>query len=237
MRGSDANRAGGAERGEWGPASDAPGGPRGEAPGSELEPLAARIARLKAERDEAHARYNQALTALDRAIRPGPIVPPPIAGIDPHQLPALNGAWNILPAAPEGSGVGRKLTAFIWRVIGPYLQRQVTFNSLLVDHLNRAAAAAREAHAASEALAATLQEQITATSEFQTQLILFLQQITPYVDTSARDAAGRSLIVNEALSGLADGASKRWESLAARQNRIESAMAALPSARTDPEQP
>ena len=40
-------------------------------------------------------------------------------------------------------GLKGQLAGFIWRVVAPYLQRQLTFNSLLVDHVNRNVAAAR----------------------------------------------------------------------------------------------
>ena len=80
------------------------------------EPLEAVLRRLKKERDEADARYNEALTALDRALRlPQQRFPPPPPGIDDHQIAALNEAWNILPAAPHASGLKGRLAGFIWR--------------------------------------------------------------------------------------------------------------------------
>ena len=112
------------------------------------EPLEAVLRRLNRERDEADARYNEALTALDRALRPPAPLPRPAPGLDDHQIAPLNEAWNILPAPPQASGLRGRLTGFIWGVVGPYLQRQLTFNSLLVDHVNRTAAAQRDAHRA-----------------------------------------------------------------------------------------
>ena len=105
------------------------------------EPLEAVLRRLKQERDAADTRYNDALTALDRTLRPPPPLPRPAPGLDDHQITHLNEAWNILPAPPQASGLRRKLTGFIWRVVAPYLQRQLTFNSILVDHINRTATA------------------------------------------------------------------------------------------------
>ena len=118
------------------------------------EPLEAVLRRLKDERDEADARYNAALTALDRAVRPPAGIPSPVPALDEEQLAALNDVWNILPAPPQASGFRAKLTGYVWRVIGPYLQRQLTFNSRLVDHLNRQADRQREAHRAAEAATA-----------------------------------------------------------------------------------
>ena len=180
------------------------------------EPLAAVLRRLKDERDEADARYNDALTALDRAIRPpGTFPPPALSGLDDSQIAALNDEWNILPAPPQASGLRAKLTGYIWGVIGPYLQRQLTFNSHLVDHINRQAAAQRDAHHAAEAAAGALRDHLSALPEFQSRLMLYLQQITAYVDTKDRDSAAGALILNASLSGLAENLAKHAESMAA----------------------
>ncbi len=191
------------------------------------EPLEATLRRLKDERQEADDRYNDALTALDRALRPGAALPRPAPGLDDHQLAPLNDAWNILPSPPEASGLRGRLAGFIWRTIGPYLQRQLTFNSLLVDHLNRGAAARRDAHRAHEAIVSALDEQLAATAAFQARLMLYLQQITAYVDTKDRDTAGSAQILNAALSGLAENVAKRLESQAARDQRYESRAGAI----------
>jgi SAM-dependent methyltransferase len=194
------------------------------------EPLDAVLRRLKDERDEADARYNEALTALDRAIRPSAILPPPPRGLDDYQIAALNDGWNILPAPPHASGLRAKLTGYIWGVIGPYLQRQLTFNSRLVDHINRQAAAQRDAHAAAEAAAAALRDQLAALAEFQSRLMQYLQRITAYVDTKDRDVAGGALVLNASLSGLAENLAKHAESMAAREHRYDARATALSSA-------
>jgi SAM-dependent methyltransferase len=194
------------------------------------EPLAAVLRRLKDERDEADARYNDALTALDRAIRPPATLPGAPPSLDDYQLAALNDGWNILPAPPHGSGLRAKLTGYIWGVIGPYLQRQLTFNSHLVDHLNRQAAAQRDAHGAAEAAAAALRDQLAALAEFQSRLMQYLQQITAYVDTKDREAAAGALVLNASLSGLAENVAKHAESMAAREHRFDARASALSAA-------
>ena len=68
------------------------------------EPLEATLRRLEEERQEADRRYNDALTALDRAQRRPPDLPAPPAAYDDSQLPVLNDAWNIVPAPPAGGG-------------------------------------------------------------------------------------------------------------------------------------
>jgi SAM-dependent methyltransferase len=194
------------------------------------EPLEAVLRRLKDERDEADARYNDALTALDRAIRPPATLPPAAPGVDDYQIAALNDGWNILPAPPQASGLRAKLTGYIWGVIGPYLQRQLTFNSRLVDHLNRQAAAQRDAHSAAEAAAAALRDQLAALGEFQSRLMQYLQQITAYVDTKDRDTAAGALVLNASLSGLAENVAKHAESMAAREHRSDARSSALSAA-------
>jgi SAM-dependent methyltransferase len=198
------------------------------------EPLAAVLRRLKDERDEADARYNDALTALDRAIRPPGTIPPPApSGLDDSQIAALNHEWNILPALPHASGLRAKLTGYIWGVIGPYLQRQLTFNSHLVDHINRQAAAQRDAHRGTEAAAAALRDHLSALPEFQSRLMQYLQQITAYVDTKDRHSAGGALILNASLSGLAENLAKHAESMAAREHRYDARATALSAAQEE----
>lgn len=197
------------------------------------EPLETALKRLKKERDEADARYNEALTALDGSLKPPVELPQPPLALDDHQITPLNGSWNILPDAPRAAGFKGRLTRVIWGVVAPYLQRQVTFNSQLVDHINRNAAAVREAHRVSAETAAALGGQMHALAAFQARLMVYLQQITAYVDTKDRDTAGGALVLNAALSGLAEDLAKRWESLNAREHRYESRTSALAAAHED----
>src|SRR5262245_44919913 len=184
------------------------------------ERLEETLRRLKEERDEADRRYNEALTALDRPL-PSLSIADRQAAVDTHQLAALNDAWNIIPGPPAAAGLRRKLTTFIWNTVAPYFQRQLTFNSWLVDHLNRNAEAARESQRASERAAAVLRDQFAELQGFQARLIVYLQQITAYVDTRDRESAGGSLVLNAALSALAENLDKRSESMAARESRLD----------------
>src|SRR3954470_12269436 len=185
------------------------------------EPLEAVLSRLKKERDEADARYNEALTALDRALRPAVTIPSPAPGIDDHQVGTLNEAWNILPAPPHAAGFKGRLAGVIWRVVAPYFQRQLTFNSLLVDHINRSTAATRDAHRGADAIVVALRDHLAGLAEFQSRMMLLLQQVTAYVDTRDRESRGGALVLNESLSGLAENMAKRLESLAAREQRYD----------------
>ena len=188
------------------------------------EPLDATLRRLKRERDEADRRYNDALTALDQSFRPAPGVPAAPRAYDEHQISPLNECWNILPQPPDVGGLTGRLRGMVWRTIGPYLQRQLTFNSQLVDHLNRNVTAHREASQTAEALIALMREHLGAQAEFQSRLLLLLQQVTAYVDTKDRETGGGALVLNASLSALAENFGKRWESMAAREQRFEIAL-------------
>jgi SAM-dependent methyltransferase len=196
------------------------------------EPLADTLTRLKRERDEADRRYNDALTALDRPLPSVDDIRNPPAPYDESRLAALNDAWNTIPGAPGGSGIKGRLAGFIWRTVAPYLQRQLTFNSTLVDYLNRNVAAAREAHRTTEQAADDLRRRFAAAAEFNSQLLLYLQQITAYVDTRDRETAGGHLVLNASLSGLAENVDKRWESLSVRDRRTVALTSNLAELRT-----
>jgi SAM-dependent methyltransferase len=180
------------------------------------ERLEETLRRLAKEREEADRRYNDALTALDRARPDTSPLPHPRPGFDDHQLERLNEAWNTLPSPPDVSGVKGRLAGFVWRIIAPYLQRQLTFNSLLVDHLNRTTAAAREANESAGPVIGALETRFAALNEFTLRLMIYLQQVTAYIDTKNRENASGTLVLNSSINLVAEDLDKRWESLAAR---------------------
>jgi SAM-dependent methyltransferase len=196
------------------------------------EPLDATLRRLEQERADADRRYNDALTALDQALAQFPPLPPAPAGYDESQLPPLNAAWD-LPGGPSAGGLKGRFARLVWRAVSPAIAQQRTFNSRLVDHLNRNAAAHRDAHAALHGLVGVLRDQFAALGVLQTRLIQFAQQITPYVDTKDRHVGGQALVVNAAVSGLASDSAKRWESLSLNGARLEARLAEEQSARED----
>ena len=195
-----------------------------------LTSLDATLERLKRERDEADRLYNEAFTALDQALMRLPEFPQPPPPYDEQQITPLNGAWDIGANPPAGGGLKGRLAAFVWRLVGPPLQRQAAFNSALVDHLNRNVAAHRESARAIESVIGLLRGHVSDLLAFQSRLVVYLQQITLYVDTKDRDTAGQALIVNAALNGLAEDLAKRWESLVAREQRYEARVAGLGAA-------
>ena len=194
------------------------------------EPLEETLRRLKQEREDADRRYNEALTALDTALLTLQDLPQPPVEYDERQITPLNAAWDIGAAAPRGGGLKGRLAAFVWSIVGPIFQRQLTFNSVLVDHINRTAGAHRDARRAIDAILGVLRMEIDDLRAFHSRLMVYLQQITAYVDTKDRDTAGRALVVNAAVNALAEDASKRWESLAARDARFEARVASLTAA-------
>jgi O-antigen chain-terminating methyltransferase len=192
------------------------------------EPLEVTLRRLKEERDEADRRYNEALTALDRSQPSTRLLPDPPPPYDELQITPLNEAWNIIPDAPAtGGGLAGRVRGIVWRVVAPYFQRQLTFNSRLVDHVNRNVAGHRDAQRVTEATLARLRDHLASLAHFHAQLIVYLQQITAYVDTKDRDSGSGALVLNAALSAVAKDMAKRWESMTAREQRSEARTATL----------
>lgn len=191
------------------------------------------LARLKEERDRADRAYNDALTAVDQALTtPGalPGAPRP----DTSQLDRVNAAWQVVPAEPVPfTGWRARLGTFVWRVVGPMLQHQQEFNSALVDHLNRSAESARQSADAVHALAGTLATELGALAALQSRLIVYLQQITLYVDTKDRYEAGllwhelrmRTEGLSAGLSALGDEMLKQREHVLLHEQRLEARLA------------
>jgi O-antigen chain-terminating methyltransferase len=199
-----------------------------------METLEQTLKRLDQERDEADQRYNEALTAVDRALPAFRDWPPPPPSADDSQLGSINDTWDIAAKPPDAEGGWRgRLTGFIWRTIAPYLQRQASFNSRLVDHLNRNVAAARRAHERAEDTTARLREEFAGLAEFHARAMVYLQHITAYIDTRDRRVAGSASILNAAISGLSETVDKRWESLAVRDQRAGARAASLAAAQDD----
>ena len=158
-------------------------------------PLEDLLARLERERLEADRLYNEALTAVDRAIQEAPALPDPPRRYDDSRVTPINLAWKILPGGPppiDRSLKGR-LRGFIWRLVGPPLDAQQRFNGEIVDHINRNVAAHQELQQATSALLAAARRQFEALARFESLLVQYLQTITGYIDTKDRRAGGDEL--------------------------------------------
>jgi hypothetical protein len=179
------------------------------------------LAALKAERDAADRAYNDALTRLDRTLQqlPGDFPHPP-PGPDEHQITPLNTLWKI-DLAPAGGGLRGRIAAAVRRMVAPLFEQQQAFNSAVVDHLNRNVPVARETRASIATTLTVLHDTIAELVRFQSLLIVYLQQITPYVDTRDRDVAGVVRGLSAAINAVADEAMKKSEALLARDRRHE----------------
>jgi SAM-dependent methyltransferase len=163
--------------------------------------LADLFERLDRERQSADRQYNDALTALDRAQQDRqarPPLPSPPAFHDASQLEQLNLGWRIVRPPVDRSFKGR-VRQFIWRVVGPALDAQQRFNAVLVDHVNRNAAAHDRAAQAAAALVEAARREVDAHVRFAWLLLQFLQTITGYVDTKDRSGGGPELREQMAL--------------------------------------
>jgi SAM-dependent methyltransferase len=176
---------------------------------------------LKQQREEADRRYQEALAAVDRSILTLPDLPHPPPRPDEHQVTPLNQRWDILRGDPTAhlGGWRRRIARFIWRVVGPALDRQLEFNSVLVDHINRNVLAQRAIPVSVESTIVTLGEQLASLQAFQSGLVVYLQRITGYIDTKDRheDIAAAAVSFSAALDGVADEVRKLSVSLASLQ--------------------
>ena len=183
------------------------------------------LAGLKAERAAADREYNDALTRLDRAIQQLPTgFPPSPSGLDEHQITPLNTLWKIA-VPPSGGGWRARFVSAVRRAVAPLFEQQQAFNSALVDHINRNVPAARETRASIDGTLTVLRDTIAELVRFQSLLVVFLQQITPYVDTRDRDVAGLLRGLSGAINAVADEVMKRSEAALVRDRRQDVRMA------------
>lgn len=160
------------------------------------------LARLERERLDADRLYNDALTAVDQALQLVPVLPEAPRPYDASRLGDLNAAWDILPGgspAFDRSLKGR-LGRFVWRLVGSSLDAQNRFNAVLVDHLNRNAAAHQELSDAVAGLLEALGRELRALVRFESLLIQSLQMITIYVDSKNRSLGGAEIRQRLALT-------------------------------------
>lgn len=195
------------------------------------------VARLERERAAADRAYNDALTAVDRAIQTtAPPLPDRPAAYDASRLAAVNDSWDILPSGappPDRSWRGR-LRAFVWRLVGPPLETQRAFNAAVVDHLNRNVRSHDEGARALADVVATLKQQTDAIVRFESVLVQYLQTITGYVDTRDRSVGGTELRERLALTEQRLLALKREFEKPAPAGARDNRAPATPGGRTEP---
>lgn len=200
------------------------------------------LAELKRNREAADRRYNESLSELDAAIQQLPDFPHPPPPPDEAQVTPLNQRWEILRAAPTlPDGWRGRIARIAWALAAPVFESQQAFNAALVEHVNRNVEQQRAVVRAIEAVIESARQQIELLVRFETRLILYLQQITPYVDTKDYEFRGLNQRIVEdvaeaqwdlartlrglaaALSGVSDDVLKRWE----RYEGLRASVAAL----------
>ena len=156
--------------------------------------------RLRGERDEADRRYNNALTTLDRAIRALPEIPHPPPDGDPIDLETLNRLiTNSQTPTDSGDGWRGWATRLIRMIFGPEQHQQDLVNQTLLRHLSQLHDWQRATARSIDTTLTLLGDELEALRTFQSILMSWAQQITPYVDTKVREIAdGR-------YAGLASG--------------------------------
>ena len=188
------------------------------------------LTRLKQERHDADRRYNDALTGLDAAIQALPRPSQSSAAPDETQVTPLNQRWEITRAiAPLPGGWRGRLARLAVSVVQPALEQQQAFNSSLVDHINRNIAAQRAVPDVLGTVIDVVRQQADHLALFESRLIVFLQQLTPFVDSKDYEFQGLATRISEdvaeahgqlartvhglaaALSGVSDDVLKRWE--------------------------
>ena len=185
------------------------------------------LAALKAERDAADREYNEALTRLDRAIQQlSADFPHPPPAPDEQQVTPLNTLWKIETRLPA-RGWRRGFVAGVRRAVAPLFEQQQAFNSAVVDHINRNVQVSRQTRESIASTLTVLRETTADLIRFQSLLILFLQQITPYVDTRDRDVAGLLRGLSGAINSVADELMKRSDAMLTRDRRHEMRVSTL----------
>ena len=156
------------------------------------------LSRLTRERDAADRKYNDALTRLDHAIGALPEVP---RAPEPTDAARLDAALRLLsePAGPPDAGGGLRGWAhrLIWAVVAPSLAKQDAISRALADQLASTARAQRQVTQSLDTTLTLLRDELEALHTFQSTLIVWAQQITPYVDTKDREVTGLIRRVNE----------------------------------------
>jgi len=191
-----------------------------------------RLQELRDEREAADRAYNDALTAVDRALVP-PVVAVAPSRLDETALGALNASWQITDAVslPPPRGLRSRLAHFVWRLCAPAFERQQAFNSRLVDHLNRHADVERDASRAVERLNTLLQDYTTALAAFQSHLVVYFQQITWFVETKDRlDAASLMAVYDTVINHLTLELAKNREHADVREARLTGRVTAISAA-------
>jgi SAM-dependent methyltransferase len=168
----------------------------------------------RAERDAADRRYNEALTAVDRALPRVPD-PPVTAPSSPAPPSALRDRPAIVSAGPHGMrGWRARAAEFVWRVVSPALERQQAFNAAATEELDRLRAVNLDTARAVDAARVAWRDHLEAFFAFDSRLVQYLQQITPFIDTRVR-------VLEQALEELRMAAAAAQRTAVAAKREFE----------------
>ncbi len=181
------------------------------------------LERLRHEREAVDSAYNEALTRLDTAIRPPAALPDPVPGARAGELAALETLAGRAPERhpPREPFWRRWLRRLVRPAMLPELERQAEFNRVLVGHLARAAAERRDVRGASQRMRSFLGDELDALAAFQSRLVQYVQQITPYVDTRHREASALTRRITEDSTVASAGVAAGLEAVAAAQRALD----------------
>ncbi len=168
------------------------------------------LKRLYAERKEADRAYNEALTALADALQQLRDLPHPPPHYDDGTVAALHALSDPLAEAPPaGPGWRGRLRARVRSIVAPMFERQKAFNATLLEHIDRNAAMHREIPRALASTIELVREEHERLVHFQSRLVQFAEEITPYVDTKDREVGGLMRRINEDSAEFAADLAKR----------------------------
>jgi SAM-dependent methyltransferase/chorismate mutase len=144
--------------------------------------------RLARERAEADRRYNEALTTLDRAVvRAGDVAAPPPAP-EPSAA-ALAPLADVTAGFPPRQPWWKRVRSGIplYNYLSPLFERQQAFNGRVAREVAAAEERDRATRLSLDAATAALRAHFAAFERFETALMMFLQQITAFIDTKDRE--------------------------------------------------
>jgi len=185
------------------------------------------VDRRISERDAADRQYNEALTNVDRAL-PRPVDGQPPAVSFDLNVAAIRDRLGILPAQPPGgSGLRGRLARFVWRLVAPVFTRQQELNALVAAHLERVSDALQRLASALPDARAAQKAELDAFVSFNSILVQYLQQITPYIDTKSR-------VVEASLDEVRMAATSAHRAAIAARRQLEVAAVPAEAGRLEP---
>ena len=188
------------------------------------------VDRRISERDAADRQYNDALTNLDRALPRLVAGQPPAVSLD-LDISAIRDRLGILPAQPpDGSGLRGRLARFVWRLVAPVFTRQQELNAQVATHLERVSDALQRLASALPDARASQKAELNAFVSFNSILVQYLQQITPYIDTKSR-------VLEASLDEVRMAATSAHRAAIATRRQLEVAAPTAEAARLEPRAP